>query len=301
MTAKDNNLKENKLYPEFLIGKINDNLGYYIKKYKRAPKILKEAIKYSVGSGGKRFRPILCVITAKSLGQDYETVMPTACAVEFVHTYSLIHDDLPSIDNDDLRRGKPACHKRFGEDIAILTGDTLFSEAFNIILKYQITDAEKKIKVLSEIADATGVNGMASGQIVDVYYTGKKISKERLENMHKNKTGKLITASVRCAAIICGASRSDLKKLTDYSEDLGLAFQITDDIIDVTSNRKKAGKTTGKDADQKKNTYIDMWGISKSKEIAEGKIKKSIEIIKSMDIEHKWLVNMAKFLLLRKV
>jgi geranylgeranyl diphosphate synthase type II len=301
MISKDDNLKENKLYPEFLISKVNDNLRYYLEKYERIPVILKEAISYTIESGGKRFRPILCMITAKSLGQDFKIVMPTACAIEFIHTYSLIHDDLPSIDNDDLRRGKPTCHKKFGEDIAILTGDALFSEAFNIILKYQIADAETKVKILGEIADATGVNGMAAGQIIDVYYTGKKISKDRLEYMHKNKTGRLITASVRCAAVICGASSGYIKKLTDYSENLGLAFQITDDILDVTSNRSTAGKATGKDAVYKKNTYPDMWGISKSKKIAERKIKKSIEIIESIDIEHKWLVNIAKFLLLRKV
>ncbi len=301
MVAKDYNLKENKLYPEFLIKIVNDNLRYYIKKYERIPDILKEAIKYSIESGGKRFRPILCMITAKSMGYDYKIVMPTACAIEFIHTYSLIHDDLPSMDNDDMRRGKPTCHKKFGEDIAILTGDALFSEAINIIIKYQNTDAGTKVKILGEITDATGVNGMAAGQIIDVYYTGKKISKDRLEYMHKNKTGKLIASSVRCAAIICGAEGSVLKKLTDYSENLGLAFQITDDILDVTSNRKTAGKSTGKDALQKKNTYPDMWGVSKSKKIAERKIKKSIEIIESMDIERKLLVNMAKFLLLRKV
>jgi geranylgeranyl diphosphate synthase type II len=301
MVSENHNKEGKKLYPEFLIEKVNNSLGYYVKKYGRIPAVLRESIKYSIESGGKRFRPILCLITAKSLGHDYDEVMPTACAIEFIHTYSLIHDDLPAIDNDDLRRGKPTCHKKFGEDIAILTGDALFSEAFNIIIKYQIADAETKLRLLREIADATGASGMAAGQVIDVYYTGKKISKDRLEYMHRNKTGKLIAASARCAAIICGADRSILKKLTDYSENLGLAFQITDDILDISSNKSAAGKTIGKDAVQKKNTYPDMWGISKSKKIAEEKIKNSIEIIESMNIESEWLVNMAKFLLLRKV
>ena len=301
MISKDNNLKGNKLYPEFLIGEFNDHLKYYIKMYHNVSGILKEAIKYSIEGDGKRFRPLLCMITAKSLGQDYKIVMPTACAIEFIHTYSLIHDDLPSIDNDDLRRGKPTCHKKFGEDIAILTGDTLFSEAFNIILKYQLTDAETKVRVLSEIADATGAEGMAGGQIIDVYYTGKKMNKDRLEYMHRKKTGKLITASVRCAAIICGANEEILKKLTAYSDNIGLAFQITDDILDIKSNKIIAGKTTGKDLRQKKNTYTTIFGVKKSKKIAEEKVKESIEIIKSMDIEHKWLINIAKFLLFRKV
>jgi geranylgeranyl diphosphate synthase type II len=301
MVLENQNNESKKLYLDFLKREVNKSLGYYIKKYQGIPTVLRESIKYCIGSGGKRFRPILCLITAKSLGYDYNKVMPTACAIEFIHTYSLIHDDLPAIDNDDLRRGKPTCHKKFGEDIAILTGDALFSEAFNIIVKYQSSDDEIKLKVLEEIADATGVKGMAAGQVIDVYYTGKNISKDQLEYMHKNKTGKLISSSVRCAAIICGACRSDLKKLTDYSDNLGLAFQITDDILDVTSNIKTAGKATGKDAAQKKNTYPDIWGISKAKKIAEEKIRKSIEIIGSMDIEKKLLVSMAELIMLRKV
>lgn len=280
-------LKANELYPGFLIKEVNKSLGYYVKKYKESPDILKEAIKYSVENSGKRFRPILCLLTAKSLGKDYRAVLPTACAIEFIHTYSLIHDDLPSIDNDDLRRGKPTCHKKFGEDIAVLAGDALFAEAFNIIIKYQIADDRTKIKILEEIADASGASGMAAGQIVDVYFTGKKISKKKLEYMHRNKTGKIITASVRCAAILCGVIDDYLKKFTEYSENLGLAFQITDDILDVTS-------------DKRINTFPNIWGISKSKEIARDKIDKAIAIIKSMDIDYKWLVNIANFLLVRK-
>lgn len=281
-------LKANELYPGFLIKEVNKSLGYYVKKYKESPDILKEAIKYSVENSGKRFRPILCLLTAKSLGKDYRAVLPTACAIEFIHTYSLIHDDLPSIDNDDLRRGKPTCHKKFGEDIAVLAGDALFAEAFNIIIKYQIADDRTKIKILEEIADASGASGMVAGQIVDVYFTGKKISKKKLEYMHRNKTGKIITASVRCAAILCGVIDDYLKKFTEYSENLGLAFQITDDILDVTS-------------DKRVNTFPNIWGISKSKEIARDKIDKAIAIIKSMDIDYKWLVNIANFLLVRKV
>ena len=288
------------LYPEFLIREVNDNLNFYINKYRKSPDILKRAIEYSLKNGGKRFRPILCLLTAKSLKKDYKTVIPTACAIEFIHTYSLIHDDLPSIDNDDLRRGKPTCHKKFGEDIAILTGDALFAEAFNMILYYQVADPEIKIKVLKEIASASGAFGMVAGQIIDVYFTGRKISKNKLEYMHLNKTGKLITASVRCAAILSDTSRDYLEKFTKYSENLGLAFQITDDILDVTSNSSFTGKTTGKDVVQEKNTFPNMWGISRSKKIAREKIERAITIIKSMNIDYRWLVNIANFLLLRK-
>lgn len=298
--SKVYDLNVNKLYPEFLIKEVNDSLRYYVKKYKGIPDILRETIGYSIENGGKRFRPILCMLTAKSLGENYRMVLPIACAIEFIHTYSLIHDDLPSIDNDDFRRGKPTCHRKFGEDIAILTGDALFAEAFNLIIKYQKTDAGIKNKILEEVADASGAMGMVAGQIMDVYFSGKKISDEQLEYMHRNKTGKLITASVRCAAILCKVSSYYLKKFTEYSENLGLAFQITDDILDVTSNDYMAGKTTGKDAIQKKNTYPGRWGISKSKEIASEKVNKAIAAVKSMDIDYEWLVNIANFLLARK-
>ena len=288
------------LYPEFLVKEVNSNLQKYLKKYKDIPEILKKAINYTIRNGGKRFRPILCLLTAKSLGKDYKTVFPTACAIEFIHTYSLIHDDLPSIDNDDFRRGKPSCHKVFGEDIAILTGDALFAESFSIILDNQVSDSETKIKVLSEIANASGTLGMVSGQVVDVYFSGKKISKEKLEYMHNNKTGKLISASVRCGAILSGASKDYLKKLTEFSKNIGLVFQITDDILDITSSSKDIGKTTGKDSIQKKNTFVSIYGIDKSKKIAKEKVEDAISIIKSMDIDYKWLVNISKFLLLRK-
>ncbi|MDP3011866.1 MAG: polyprenyl synthetase family protein, partial [Candidatus Hydromicrobium sp.] len=167
-------------------------------------------------------------------------------------------------------------------------GDALFAEAFNIIIKYQIADDRTKIKILEEIAGASGASGMVAGQIVDVFFTGKKISKKKLEYIHRNKTGKMITACVRCAAILCGVSSDYLKKFTEYSENLGLAFQITDDILDVAS-------------DNRINTYPNIWGISKSKEIARDKIDKAIAIIKSMDIDYEWLVNIANFLLARKV
>ncbi len=299
--SKKYNPGVNRLYPGFLLKEVNKRLGYYIKKYNECPSILQKSINYSIENGGKRFRPILCLLTAKSMGKDYRMVLPTACAIEFIHTYSLIHDDLPSMDNDDMRRGKLTCHKKFGEDIAILTGDALFAEAFSIIIKYQNSDYEKKVKVIGEITDATGACGMVAGQIIDVYFTGKKISSHRLEYMHTNKTGKLITASVRCAAVLCGAGMDVLKKLTEYSKNLGLAFQITDDILDITSNKRMAGKTVGKDVLQKKNTFPHIWGVSRSKKIAEEKIEKAIDVIKSMDIEYKWLVDIARFLLLRKV
>ena len=239
MPAKEvNNINSSELYPSFLVKEVNNNIKYYANKYRESPPVLREAMKYTLTCGGKRFRPVLCLLTARSLRKDYRMVIPTACAIEFIHTYSLIHDDLPSIDNDDFRRGKPSCHRKFGEDIAILTGDALLTEAFNIVLKYQVADDRLKIKVLSEISDASGAFGLVAGQVADVYYTGKRIDKNKLEYIHRNKTGRLITASVRCAAILCKADENYLNKFTEYSENIGLAFQIIDDILDIASDKK---------------------------------------------------------------
>ncbi|MCL4415777.1 MAG: polyprenyl synthetase family protein [Actinobacteria bacterium] len=289
-----------KLYPDFLVKIINEKLNLYIKDYRTSPKILSRAISYSLKNGGKRFRPVLCLIVAGSLGYNYEDIMPTACAIELIHTYSLIHDDLPSIDNDDIRRGKPTSHKIFGEDIAILAGDALFAEAFNIILKYQQSRSEKKIEVLSEIGQASGAHGMVAGQTVDVFYTGKEITRQKLMYMHKNKTGKLITAAVRCGAILCNAKQDFMNKFTCYAENIGMAFQITDDILDVVSSSEDIGKTAGKDSLQNKNTFPSMFGMKESKRIAEEKVSEAIDIIKSMKIDDEWLIKIANFLLARK-
>src|SRR4030065_845099 len=184
---KTYNFKADELYPSFLVREVNNNLKYYAGKYRESPVILRRAIEYSINNNGKRFRPLLCLLTAKSLGKDYRMVLPTACAIEFIHTYSLIHDDLPSMDNDDFRRGRPSCHKKFSEDIAILTGDALFTEAFSMIIKYQEADNGTKVRVLEEIAGASGIEGMVAGQVMDVYYTGKKMISKEFECMDHNK------------------------------------------------------------------------------------------------------------------
>ncbi len=299
-TNINNNENKKDLYPNFLTEIINKEIEKYIFSYSKIPEVLKNAIEYCVKNVGKRFRPILCLITANSLGLDYNKALPTACAIEYIHTYSLIHDDLPALDNDDYRRGKLTCHKVFGENIAILTGDALFAEAFNIIINYQKAPNDIILKILKEIAYASGVDGMVSGQVIDVYYTGKKITKNLLKQMHNNKTAKLICASVRCGAILANANTKQLELLTKYALNLGLAFQITDDLLDIESNSKTLGKTLGKDLRQKKNTFPSIYGISKSRQIAVQKIEDAIKIINSMDIEKKWLINIAKFLLCRK-
>jgi len=288
-----------KLYPEFLVEVINEKIKSYLSEYLQIPQILRKAISYSIKNVGKRLRPVLCLTVAKSMGCDYETALPAACALEYIHTYSLIHDDLPSIDNDDFRRGKLTCHKVFGEDIAILAGDALFAEAYNVILKHQKSPENVIIKLLKELTDAAGAGGMVAGQAVDVYYAGKKISKANLKKMHYNKTAKLITASVRCGAIIADADDEKLNFLTEYAQNIGLAFQITDDLLDLESSGT-AVKTAGKDILQKKNTFPSIYGVAASKKIAEDKIKKAILTVKKMNIDSVWLENIARFILCRK-
>ena len=288
------------LYPEALIQVVNSRINEYLKEYSDIPQILKKAIIYSMNNGGKRLRPILCLSVAKSLGKDHELVMPVACAIEFIHTYSLIHDDLPAIDNDDFRRGMLTCHRKFGEDIAILAGDAIFAEAFNIILSKQESPPDVLVKVLSEISSASGAHGMVAGQIVDVFFAGKKISKSLLEYMHTNKTGKLITAAVTSSAILSGAGDEYTGLFKQYAENIGLAFQITDDLLDLESSIETTGKTPGKDLLQDKNTFPSLFGIDKSKKIAKEKINLAIQIVQSMDVDKEWLIKIAQFILQRK-
>ena len=298
MMLSKKNLKD--LYPEPLAAEVDKNLKLYLNDYDHIPGRLKEAIGYCMLNGGKRLRPVLCLATAKSIGCSIELVMPIACAIEFIHTYSLIHDDLPAIDNDDLRRGRPSCHKKFGEDIAILTGDALFAGSFNLILKYQNSSPGKKLEVLSEIISAAGASGMVAGQVVDVSSTGKQITKKVLEYMHLNKTSKLIIAAIRTSAIICDASRDTLESLSVYGENIGLVFQIIDDILDITSSTGTSGKTQGKDIENSKNTFPSLWGMEKSRKIAKEKTEKAIDAIKDLNINKKILTDIARFILIRE-
>lgn len=238
------------------------------------PGVLKDSMEYMLFSNGKKIRPILALATCESLGKPLDTVLPFACAIEMIHTYSLIHDDLPSMDNDDFRRGKPTCHKVFGEAIAILAGDALLTEAFRIMSDNKFTEgiSSKKIKkVIFEIARAAGAEGMVGGQVMDVLYEGKEGSKTIVDYIHMHKTCALIRASVRVGAIMGGANGKKLASLTRYGECVGLAFQIVDDLLDFEGDEKKVGKKLGKD--KAKQTYLKHYGITDSKL----KIEKLIE------------------------
>src|SRR5467141_4330754 len=232
------------------------------------PASIHTAMRYSVFAGGKRVRPMLCLETARIFSSDVTPVLHPACAIEFIHTYSLIHDDLPALDNDDLRRGKPTCHKKFGEAIAILAGDALLTLAFETIGATPAA-AERRAAILSEVAAAAGtINGMVGGQVADIEAEGRAIEPAELEYIHRSKTAALIRASVVAGAIGGGADDENIARLKRFGETIGWAFQVVDDILDVEESSAALGKTAGKDAAQKKATYPALYGLEKSRQFA---------------------------------
>jgi geranylgeranyl diphosphate synthase type II len=225
---------------------------------------LVEAMRYSLLAGGKRIRPVLTLATARSLGADPATVLPTAAALELIHTYSLIHDDLPAIDDDTLRRGRPTCHVAFGEDVAILAGDGLFAEAFHVVLSHQQGTPAELVAALREIAAATGVQGMVGGQFMDV--AGLASDDDDLRTLHELKTGRLIEAAVVCGAVLSGAG--DPTPYRAFARELGLLFQIVDDVLDESGDEEELGKSVGKDRMQEKVTYVSRFGMEEARRMA---------------------------------
>jgi geranylgeranyl diphosphate synthase, type II len=230
---------------------------------------LEEAMRYSLLAGGKRVRPVLALATARAVGADPRDVLPLAAALELIHTYSLIHDDLPAMDDDDLRRGRPTCHRKFGEDVAILAGDGLYAEAFRLILKRQQGDPRRILDAVCELAAATGVNGMVGGQYIDVrgLVDAGSVSLRRL---HELKTGRLIAASVECVLILVGPhdESTTLSRFRDFAAELGVLFQIVDDILDVTGTEDALGKPQGSDERHGKLTYVSRYGLEEARALA---------------------------------
>lgn len=264
------------------------------------PVSIHRAMRYSVFAGGKRIRPILCLETARVFGAHIEPALHTACALEFIHTYSLIHDDLPALDNDDLRRGKPTCHKQFGEALAILAGDGLLTLAFQTIGAAPVP-AERRAAILSEVSKAAGtVNGMVGGQVADVEAEGKQVGPEMLEYIHRSKTAALICASVLSGALCAGAGEDDVARLRRFGEKVGWAFQVTDDILDVEESSAALGKTAGKDAAQHKATYPALFGLEKSRRIARDLANDAIAQLASYGERAARLREIADFLVLRQ-
>jgi geranylgeranyl diphosphate synthase, type II len=258
------------------------------------------AMRYSVFAGGKRIRPILCLETARVFASDITPALHPACAIEFIHTYSLIHDDLPALDNDDLRRGKPTCHKKFGEAIAILAGDALLTLAFETIGGTPAA-AERRVAILTEVASAAGtVNGMVGGQVADVEAEGKPVDPQMLEYIHRSKTAALIRASITAGALCAGATSEDVARLRRFGETIGWAFQVTDDILDVEESSAALGKTAGKDMAQQKATYPAVYGLERSHQIANDLATKAIAELAPYVDRAARLREIAEFLVLRR-
>ena len=264
------------------------------------PTSIHQAMRYSVFAGGKRIRPILCLESARIFQSDPSPALFPACAIEFIHTYSLIHDDLPSLDNDDLRRGKPTCHKQFGEAIAILAGDALLTLAFHSIGASPVAP-ERRVAMLTEISAAAGtVNGMVGGQVADIEAEGKIVSPEMLEYIHRSKTAALIRASVTSGALSAAAPPEDVARLRSFGETIGWAFQVTDDILDVEESSAALGKTAGKDSAQQKATYPSVFGLEKSHQIATELAIKGINELAPYGERASRLRSIAEFLVLRR-
>lgn len=278
-------------------------LDEYLQPKADVPKILNEAMRYSVFAGGKRLRPILCVASGEVVGGETEIILPVACAIELIHTYSLIHDDLPAIDNDDYRRGKPSNHKIFGEDIAIVAGDGLQTYAFEVISSCYSDGkvrAEVALRLVQEVSTAAGITGMVAGQVVDIKSMGKEPDNNVLQYIHTHKTGAMITASVRAGAIVADATAQELRALTNYAKNLGMAFQIVDDLLDATGDRKKLGKTVGKDAKQRKMTYVSLYGVESARQMARETINQAQKALQMFGTNAEVLKRLAGYIVDRE-
>ena len=261
---------------------------------------LYEAVEYSLMAGGKRLRPILCLCSCEAVCGDYEPAIVPACAIEFIHTYSLVHDDLPAMDNDTLRRGKPTTWFKFDEPTAILAGDALLNRAFEILAEWDF-DSERKVEVMKEISFASGMRGMVLGQQCDIEAEKKEITEEELKFIHLHKTGKLITASVVAGGITGGAGEKEIEALREYGRRIGVAFQIIDDVLDVVGDEKKMGKEKGSDQKKGKKTFVLFHGVEGSVNIARKEVEKAIESLKVFPEERVWhLKEIAKFIVERE-
>ena len=275
-------------------------LDKYLAEKDNPQNIIYKAMRYSVFAGGKRLRPILMMNTCKMCGGDVNEVIPFACALEMIHTYSLIHDDLPAMDNDDLRRGMPTSHIKFGEATAILAGDALLNKAFEVVSQYNGNNPQRAIKAMNMLAVSSGTEGMIGGQIVDMESEGKDITLDELKYLHLNKTGAIIRSACTVGALMGGASDGEIKAVDEFAQNLGVAFQIQDDILDVTSTLEELGKPVFSDEKNEKTTYVTLYGIEKSKEIVKKLSDEACEILSSFGEKAEFLVELTKYLTDRK-
>ena len=279
---------------------IDAALNVFLPSDSTAPESIHRAMRYSVSAGGKRVRPVLCVEAARMFTENLEGAIRVGCAIEFIHTYSLIHDDLPALDNDDLRRGKPTSHKVFGEAIAILAGDALLTLAFETLAGATI-EPSRRVRAIAEIAAAAGtVNGMVGGQVADIEAGGKQINAQTLEYIHRSKTAALIRGSIVGGAIAGGAADDDVERLRRFGDTIGWAFQVVDDLLDVEESSAALGKTAGKDRAQEKATYPALYGIEKSRAIAAELEAKALAELTPYGERSTRLRQLAEFLVARR-
>ncbi|MDZ8024475.1 MAG: geranylgeranyl diphosphate synthase CrtE [Nostoc sp. SerVER01] len=294
----------------------NFNLAAYLKERQRLcdtaldraipilyPETIYESMRYSLLAGGKRVRPVLCLASCEMMGGTIEMAMPTACAVEMIHTMSLIHDDLPSMDNDDYRRGKLTNHKVYGEDVAILAGDGLLALAFEYVALQtpENVPRDRVLQIVIRLGRALGAAGLVGGQVVDLQCEGKSdISLETLNFIHEHKTAALLEACVVCGGIVAGASSEDVQRLSRYAQNIGLAFQIVDDILDITATQEQLGKTAGKDQKAQKVTYPSLWGIEQSRSKAQELIQAACAELEPFGERAKPLQAIAHFIINRQ-
>ena len=281
---------------------IEDLLKQYMPKEEGYQKTIFEAMNYSLSSGGKRLRPILTLESAKIIGGDVKEVIPFCVAIEMIHTYSLIHDDLPAMDNDDFRRGKPTNHKVFGDGMATLAGDALLNYAFEIMLKESLgkENADVRLKAIYEIARGAGIYGMIGGQVVDIESENKSIEKEKLDFIYRLKTSALIEASMMIGSVLAGATGSEQKIVEAVASKVGLAFQIQDDILDVTSTMEVLGKPIGSDEKNHKSTYVTYEGIEKAKQDVADLSEKAIAQMETLVVKNEFLTELLRYLISRE-
>jgi geranylgeranyl diphosphate synthase type II len=280
--------------------KVDAALNRFLPPAGTRPKTIHEAMRYSIFAGGKRLRPVICLATAEVLRGKIDRALPLACAVECIHTYSLIHDDLPCMDDDDFRRGKPTSHKVYGEGIAVLAGDALLTIAFEIAAQCQAQPRYSHATIIRELAYASGSKALVAGQVEDLEGEGKKITAKDLRYIHENKTAALIASSIRLGAMSANATPKQLERLTDFGQSLGLAFQVIDDILDVTQTTEKLGKSAGKDITAQKATYPALLGLPKAKKEADRHTARARAALKPFGKDAAPLEAIADFLLKRE-
>ncbi len=282
---------------------VESALNRYLPAESPYPPEIYNAMRYSLFAGGKRLRPILCIASAESMGGLLEDVLPAACALEMIHTYSLIHDDLPAMDNDDFRRGAPTSHKVFGEAVAVLAGDALLTEAFRLLTDPAAicsVEPARVVRIVHEIATAAGAGGMVGGQVVDILSEGRPPDYETLSYIHSGKTGRMILASLRTGAILADGGEEELEAVSEYGRHIGLAFQISDDILNVEGDPSLLGKETGSDAARRKVTFPALIGLEESRAMARQSIEAALEGIQSLDERADPLRRIARYILERK-